>query len=79
MIGPGIATWDIGVSKNIPVTEPMRLQFRAEFFNLLNRVNFDNPAVSLFDANGVASGSAGIITDTTTKPREIQFGLKLIF
>ena len=79
MIGPGIANWDIGLSKNVPVTESMRLQFRSEFFNLFNHANFSSPASTLYDANGLAAGNAGVISQTTTKPREIQFGLKLIF
>ncbi len=78
-MGPGTATWDLGVTKNIFFTEQIRLQFRGEFFNLLNHANFASPATRLFDADGRADGSAGVITRTTTKPREIQFGLKLIF
>ncbi|MBI2819307.1 MAG: TonB-dependent receptor [Acidobacteria bacterium] len=79
MIGPGVANFDFGLNKNIPLTEAMRLQFRAEFFNLLNHANFSNPSSSLYNGSGVPSGNAGVIDSTTTKPREIQFGLKLLF
>lgn len=79
LIGPGVANLDIGLTKNVPITEVMRLQFRSEFFNLFNHANFSNPAVNLYDANGLPQGNAGVISRTVTKPREVQFGLKLIF
>ena len=37
--GPGFATVDLSVAKNIPVTERVKIQLRAEIFNLLNRIN----------------------------------------
>ena len=40
---PGQTGWDMGFFKNFPVHERMRLQFRAEFFNLFNRVNYTAP------------------------------------
>jgi len=56
------------------------LQFRAEFFNLLNRTNFNTPnPVVYVAANGGPSPTAGVITSTTTTSRQIQFGLKLIW
>jgi outer membrane receptor protein involved in Fe transport len=79
MLGPGTVTWDFSLTKNTQVSESMRLQFRSEFFNLLNRANFSSPSGSLFGASGVRSGSAGVITTTTTTGRQIQLGLKLIF
>ncbi|MBI2818676.1 MAG: TonB-dependent receptor [Acidobacteria bacterium] len=79
LINPGVANWDLGLSKNFQVTEQMRVQFRSEFFNLLNRANFATPSFNLFDANGRPDPTAGRITRTTTHSREIQFGLKLIF
>jgi len=54
------------------------LQFRAEFFNLLNRANFGTPSATVFSGTNV-SASAGLITSLTTTPRQIQFGLKLAF
>ncbi|MBI2820348.1 MAG: TonB-dependent receptor [Acidobacteria bacterium] len=77
--GPGIANWDIGLSKNIAITEKTQLQFRTEIYNIFNHANFDLPESSLFDDSGKLKGNAGVITRTATKPREIQFGLKLSF
>jgi hypothetical protein len=54
------------------------VQFRAEFFNVLNRANFDTPNPILF-SSGAISSTAGLITATATTSRQIQFGLKLLF
>ena len=81
LIGPGLGKWDLGLTKNTLLTERLRLQFRGEIFNLLNRANFSAPASSLFSGSGTPVGSAGSITSTVTsaKSRQIQFGLKLLF
>jgi hypothetical protein len=50
----------------------LSLQFRSEFFNIFNRANFGNPTASL------NSSSFGVITSSAL-PRDIQFGLKLVF
>ena len=69
---PGLEQWDLGVNKNFFLTERFKLQFRSEFFNILNHTNFGVPG------NVSNSGSFGTIT-TTYPPRQIQFGLKLFF
>lgn len=77
LIGPGVATVDLSLVKNIAVAESRMVQFRAEFFNLLNRPNFGSPNTEVFtDASGVPSGSAGRIRTTTTTSRQIQFALR---
>jgi hypothetical protein len=76
--GPGLAEVDLSVFKNTAVSERANLQFRAEFFNLLNRTNLGTPNATVF-AGPAVSGSAGQITTLATTPRQIQFGLKLIF
>jgi hypothetical protein len=70
--GPGDATIDFGAVKAIPITEAWRMQFRAEFFNLLNRVNLSNPNTN------ASSVQFGRITSAGA-PRVIQFALKLSF
>jgi hypothetical protein len=79
LIGPGLAVWNASLSKNTKLSERTNLEFRAEFFNVLNRANFSTPASSMFDASGRPVGDAGIINNTTTTNRQIQFGLKLSF
>ena len=75
-IGPGLATWDFSVLKDIAFREGLGLQFRAEIFNLLNRANFNTPNLIVFTPSGI-SGTAGAITSTSTTARQTQFGLKL--
>ena len=70
--GPSMSNWDIGLFKTTKVRERFSVQFRAEFFNAFNQVNFDNPGTSVNAANFGRIQSAG-------DPRIIQFGLKLLF
>ncbi|MBZ5697474.1 MAG: TonB-dependent receptor [Acidobacteriia bacterium] len=76
--GPGLADVDLSLFKNTAVSENVTVQFRAEFFNVFNRSNFGPPNATVFSGTAV-SPSAGLITTTATYPRQIQFGLKLIF
>ncbi len=69
---PGLENCDLGAFKSFRVTEGIRLQFRSEFFNIMNHTNFGLP--------NQTSTSAAFGTITTTYPaRQIQFGLKLMF
>lgn len=80
LIGPGLATLDLALMKNTSITEKLRLQFRAEFFNLLNRTNFNTPNPVVFTSSSATpSPTAGVISSTSTTSRQIQFGLKLIW
>jgi hypothetical protein len=81
--GPGLANVDASLFKNTAISEKMNLQFRVEVFNILNRSNFGPPNTTVFQVNTGAppsvSPSAGLITTTSTFPRQIQLGLKLLF
>jgi hypothetical protein len=81
--GPGIVNLDYAVMKETTIKEQMRLQFRAEFFNLLNHANFGLPNASAFvqtaNGGGAPNPTFGKITTTTTSSRQIQFALKLLF
>jgi hypothetical protein len=83
LTGPGLADVDVSLFKNTGITEKTTLQFRAEFFNILNRANYGPPNATVFSitpgAPPAISPSAGLITTTATFPRQIQLGLKLIF
>jgi hypothetical protein len=84
LIGPGLSNLDFSVFKNNyvrKIAENFNVQFRAEFFNILNRSNFAPPVTpnntDIFDSTGAATGVAGLLTSTTTTAREIQFALKV--
>ncbi|HEY6342887.1 MAG TPA: hypothetical protein VIY49_15450 [Bryobacteraceae bacterium] len=81
--GPGIQDFDYSVVKDTPIKERMHLQFRAEFFNILNHSNFGLPNASAFvqtaNGGGAPNPTFGRITTTTTNSRQIQFALKLLF
>jgi hypothetical protein len=90
LYGPGLATVDFSVFKNFRVTkisEAFNVQFRAEFFNILNHTNFQAPNFltdgnnnSIFNGDGsLLSTTAGVLGSTTTSSRQIQLGLKLIW
>ena len=81
LTGPGLLDLDTSLFKNFAIRERLRLQFRAELFNVLNHPNFAPPVqnVSLFGANGSPVSTAGLITSTLTTSRQIQFGLKIIW
>jgi hypothetical protein len=84
LIGPGLVALDFSLFKNnyIPrISEAFNVQFRAEFFNSLNRANFNPPTdhLDVFDQTGAPAAGAGIIDSTSTTAREIQFGVKVIF
>ncbi len=72
--GPAYWSMDFSLIKNfpIPVNEETLLQFRAEFFNLFNRVNLFLPQVDL-------DSSRFGMSNTAFDPRQIQFALKFIF
>ncbi len=78
LTGPGLATLDMSLRKDTRLRENLNLQFRAEFFNLLNRANFNTPNAIVFTPTGL-SPTAGVITSTATTSRQIQFGLKLLW
>ncbi|HSY65726.1 MAG TPA: carboxypeptidase regulatory-like domain-containing protein [Terriglobales bacterium] len=84
LIGPGVSKLDVSVFKNNrirSISETFNAQFRAEFFNILNRANFASPTdhSTVFDQNGNPVSNAGLITSTQTTSRQIQFALKLIW
>ena len=76
--GPGLGTWDFSAFKDTTIREGMKVEFRAELFNLLNRANFNTPNLIVFTPTGV-SGTAGAITSTSTTSRQVQFALKLLW
>ena len=56
--GPQFKQWDFALYKNTPVNERLNVQFRAEFFNILNHPNFANPFLPAFIADPGINGFA---------------------
>jgi len=71
VIGPPLLDLDFSASKNFRFTEKRGLEFRAEFFNIMNHPIFGQPNTT------VGTGNFGTITGTRVDSREIQFALKL--
>ena len=87
--GPPFKRLDFSTFKDFRLNERFRLQFRAEFFNILNHPNFNAPG---FGGNGVTAvsgatnftnvknfGEIGSTRDAPYDPRQIQFALKLYY
>ena len=79
VIGPGSATVDLNVSRNISVGGTRSFQLRLEVYNLLNRANFAQPQAGVFNADGTYRSDAGRITATRGTPRQMQLGIKFLW
>jgi len=76
---PGTQNVDFTVVKTTAIKESMKLEFRAEFFNLLNHTQLGLPGRTIFDTLGNRAGNDGSINSTAIDSREIQLGLKFVF
>jgi hypothetical protein len=74
--GHGINNWNASIYKKTSITERFNLEFRAEAFNLFNRVQFGNPNLV---ATTVAGNTFGIISTQLNTPRLIQLALRLTY
>jgi hypothetical protein len=71
--GPSWSNVDFSIIKDTRITESKSLQFRAEFFNLLNQATFGTPNAT------IGNPIFGTATWTATTERQIQFGLRFVF
>jgi hypothetical protein len=80
--GPILSQFDLTLQKQFPIREKMKLEFRAEIYNLFNRANFANPPVQLNQSLGTgtnqlqpgqpftsaaAGGAFGVFSSTVEK------------
>jgi hypothetical protein len=78
--GPGINNWDISLFKNIPIRESIRLQFRAEFYNMFNHTQYTAvDAATRFDVAGRQVNARFGEFTAAGDPRHVQFALRLNF
>jgi hypothetical protein len=74
--GPDINNFDFSLAKMTPIKERFNLEFRAEVFNVFNRVEFSLPNESITTA---ANPATGYITSQINRPRLIQLAPRLTF
>ena len=91
--GPGLEAWDLSLVKDWKVAERFKIQFRGEFFNVLNHPNFGNPYGANFNygrvdpSNPAQFGCSCATPDVadanpvigTGGPRNVQLGVKVVF
>ncbi|MEX2263613.1 MAG: carboxypeptidase-like regulatory domain-containing protein [Bryobacteraceae bacterium] len=81
MRGPGYASTDLMLARLFPIKESLRVQFRAEFFNFFNRVNFNtvagNGSPAFSNVSNPNFGKFAVVG--AQSPRILQFGLKVLF
>jgi hypothetical protein len=82
ILGPGTKEWDTSLVKQFPISEQKHLELRAEFFNVLNHVNY------LFGTFGTINAPTTSVTmnsgvfgypQASRAPRQIQFAVKFYF
>ena len=66
----GTDNWDFSIGKTTPVRDNINIVFRAESFNVTNRVQFADPGLT------VGSPSFGVLTQLANSPRTFQFSLR---
>lgn len=85
--GPSYINLDVALSKTTAITERVKIEFRAEFFNIANHANFLNPTVINTYQGTFTSGGGGVNANSgqfgqilsTYDPRIIQLALRLSF
>jgi hypothetical protein len=90
--GPGFNNLDFSLFKNFPIHESMKVQFRAEFFNVANHPNFNPPNSSLSAStqflpstpggafpSQIRAQGPGQISSLASTMRQVLFGLKFLF
>lgn len=76
LYGPSFEDWDMALMKNLHISESKYFQFRAEFYNTFNEVNFGLP--NSLVCTGCGTGTITSLA-STYNPRLVQFGLKLYY
>jgi hypothetical protein len=72
--GPSYQNWDMNLQKTTKWREKIDLQLRMDAFNVFNHASLSNPASDISNTK-----TLGIISDTNSKSRKVEFGAKLNF
>jgi hypothetical protein len=76
VFGPHFFNADLAVQKNFPIHEVAVVQFRTDFFNVFNHINFANPGGNIEQPGTITQGPG---VDGTVNPRQLQFSLRVQF
>ncbi|HTA42691.1 MAG TPA: TonB-dependent receptor [Bryobacteraceae bacterium] len=83
VFGPGFASVDFSMFKNIPITERVRAQFRVEMFNVFNRVNLAQPSAKVGSSLGLVGSTIGASSGQPGigpgEPFNVQLAMKILF
>lgn len=94
LIGPKFVNFDMSLAKNTKIREKLNVQFRVEAFNIFNHPNFGLPDFTLYTGPacpgrtppntncpgpGIPNSHAGVISNTVSTSRQLQFAVKLVF
>ncbi len=78
LTGPAVTELDVSAFKTIHVYERLSAQLRGDAFNILNHTNLNTPNLVVFSsATAAPSGSAGVVTSTSTTSRQLQVSARL--
>lgn len=78
-VGPQYADLDAGLARNFPIREDSYVQFRADYFNVLNHTNFGDPNTTTNSTFGQITSTSPQNSNYTNDPRIAQLSLKLVF
>jgi len=76
VFGPHLFNMDLAVQKNFPIKEVASIQFRTDFFNVFNYINFGTPSGNVEQDGTISSGP---FKDSSANPRALQFSLRVQF
>jgi hypothetical protein len=77
--GPRFTNWDAAVVRNFPIYRETNMQFRVEYFNLLNHTKLGDPNVSNPVGSSTSFGTVTATNPSTDSQRIAQFSLKYVF
>lgn len=76
VFGPHFFNTDLAVMKDFPIHEAVRIQFRTDFYNVFNKINWGTPSGNIEQAGAISNGVGNV---GASQPRQLQFSLRVQF
>jgi outer membrane receptor protein involved in Fe transport len=76
VFGPHFFNTDLAVTKNFPIREAATIQFRTDFYNVFNKINWGTPSGNIEQAGVISNGVGNV---GASQPRQLQFSLRVVF